>query len=338
MTTALNGHRPILGGQSETPAVGAAGASGGRVSGPDSTPSQDSTGQGPLDALRTYTTMLSPVRADFIRLHQMWGKQRVLRPSHVAYLVSAIERGEMTTVSLIFAELPNRDRILVDGQHRLNAIVQAGVTLPCSVTVHRVPNEESIGKLYLTIDRQTTRDSRDGLRALGIEERTKLSPTVLNHISRGVIIVDSNFSRSYRKEAKSLILRTQAVERWLPAGEHYAELLRGATQEVSGMLWRAPVCAVALATIRYDSLAEEFWGRMAMEDGLGRNDPRARLLAWLRNNRVAQVGNDIIYARHVAGAWNAFHEGRTLERLQIKDPTAPVRILGTPYGRDGASE
>lgn len=287
-----------------------------------------------LDQLRSHVTRITSQRAQEILTTQNYSRQRDLRPSHVAYLVEAIRRGELNTLSLVFAEGIGGRRVLVDGQHRLTALVQTGYSLPATITTHRVLDDHDLARLYAKIDRQSTRTPQAILRAYGIEERSPLSSTILQRLAQGVSIVDSDFARDYRARSKSLIQRAEATERWLPYGEQYAAMMSGASDEVGRLLWRAAVVAVGLATIRYQAeMAEEFWAGAAQEDGLARNDARARLLAWLRAHRVAAVRGDINYSRHVAGAWNAYFEGRTLERLQIKDQAATVRILGTPYGR-----
>jgi hypothetical protein len=69
---------------------------------------------------------------------------------------------------------------------------------------------------------------------------------------------------------------------------------------------------------------------------LAADDPRYVLLNWLRGNisaaaRGRQGMPEITYCLYVAGAWNAFFEGRTLKLLKISDPQAPVRLSGTRY-------
>ena len=288
-----------------------------------------------LDHLRTHVRIVTPAQAREILEHQNWSRQRDLRRSHVTYLVSCIERGELTELSLIFAEMPSGQKLLVDGQHRLTALVQTDKTLPATVTIHRVNDEHDLARLYAKIDRQSTRTPEAILRAFGIEDQANVSPTILKRIGRAVPILEAGFAPTYRQN-KSLIARSEAVEKWLPYGELYASYVEGATSEVGRLLWRAPVAAVGIATARYQpSTAEQFWSVMAQEDGLVRTDPRARLLAWLRSHRIGATG-EIIYARHVAGAWNAAFEGRSLERLMLRDPSTAIWILGTPFKRDGA--
>ena len=290
-----------------------------------------------LDSIQSYTTMVSPIQAQHILSNQMWALQRDIRPSHVAYLVSVIETGEMRKMSMEFAELPDGHRWLVDGQHRLRALIEANISLPCAVTVTKCQDEDAVGRLYLTIDRQTTRDARDGFRALGLQSESHVSPTTLARIGRAALIADLRFSCSYRQSpnAKSLIARTETLRRWLPEGQRYAKHLEGSTAEVGRLLWRAAVAAVGLVTLRESAYADDFWSRMAAEDALNRDDPRARLLAWLRANRVSRIGSEIVYAKHVAAAWNAYLEGRTLKLLKLSDPSSPVKIVGTTYGAEG---
>ena len=100
-----------------------------------------------LDHLRTHVRIVTPAQAREILEHQNWSRQRDLRRSHVTYLVSCIERGELTELSLIFAEMPSGQKLLVDGQHRLTALVQTDKTLPATVTIHRVNDEHDLARV-----------------------------------------------------------------------------------------------------------------------------------------------------------------------------------------------
>lgn len=328
-------------GQRETPAEATARASGGRV---DQQPEREhstspngvATEQRVLDQIRSFTAVISPARAaEMLTDFNTFEGQRAVRPRHVAYLLSAMQAGELVDLALIFAELPDGSRMLVDGQHRLTALAQFTKPLPASIVVHRVNDRRQLATRYAMIDRQASRTPGEMLHAFGLDARTGLSRTTLSYVGAGVTIVASGFSRYAISHTRSLIKRTHDVEAWLPEGLIYARWLEGGSQEVTKLLWRAPVVAVALATIRYQpTVAETFWKSIVDEAPIPKFDARARLLAYLRSNRVAPIGQ-YLYCRHVAGAWNAYFTGRTLERLQIKDPSLPVRIMGTPYGRDG---
>ena len=286
-----------------------------------------------LDHLRARVVRITPERAAQMLATLAFERQRNISPKHVGYLLATMEAGELTDLLIQEAEFPNGRKVLVDGYHRLTALIQYGQPMAAVIVTHRVNDEQELAERYAKIDRPATRKPRDMLRAFGIEDRSELTPKMLTTISSGITIVANDFPRhSGDFGNKSLIQRTNNVEQWLNEGRAYAACLAGCTNEVSLLLSRAPVVAVALATLRHQpGLAEAFWSRVAADDGLSRDSAEGRLLTWLRATRVARMGQ-FIYARHVAGAWNAYYEGRTLKLLKISDPSAPVRIAGTPYG------
>lgn len=298
---------------------------------PDSTtPLADVT----ADALRARVVRITPERAATMLTTLSFERQRAISPKHVEYLLATMRTGELTDMVIQEAEFPNGRKVLVDGYHRLTALVQYGRPLLAVIVTHSVNSEHELAERYAKIDRSFVRKPKDMLRAFGIEDRSEMSVKMLSTVSAGVAIVANDFPRhSGSIGARSLIQRTNNVDAWLPEGRLYAACLNGATNEVSLLLSRAPVTAVALATLRYQpSLAEPFWSRIAADDGLLKDSPEGRLLTWLRANRVTQHGQ-FFYCRHVAGAWNAYFEGRTLKLLKIADPSAPVSIAGTPYGK-----
>ena len=280
--------------------------------------------------LRTWVEDVTPGGARSILNTRNWSRQRPLRRQHVAYLVDCINLGELTTLSLMYGELPDGQLVLVDGQHRLDALSRTAMTLPAVVTSIAVADDDAIARLFATIDRQSTRTPADMLRASGLEERSGVSVTVLRDISSAAGMAQSGFSQNYRP-VRSMIQRTQATEEWLPEGREYHGCLEGGDGLVVSYLWRMPVAAVGLATLRHQpERAVDFWHGAAQEDGLSRNDPRAQLVKWLRAHRSNSHGT-FIYARYVAAAWNAFFERREIERVQVSDASGPMRLFGTPY-------
>lgn len=287
-----------------------------------------------LDQLRARVTKITPERAASLLETLAFERQRNIMAAHVEYLLAMMQVGELTDLLIQEVEFPNGRKVLVDGYHRLTALVQYGRPLLAVIVTHRVNDEHDLAMRYAKIDRPSTRKPRDMLRAFGVDQESELTAKMLSTVNAGVAILMSDFSKHGAVVGqKSLIQRTDATRGWLPEGRAYASCLAGSSNEVSMMLSRAPVTAIALATLRYQpGPAETFWSRIAAEDGLPKDSPEARLLAYLRTNRVARVGQGL-YCRYVATAWNAYYTNRTLKLLKVYDPSAPVSLAGTPVGR-----
>ena len=81
--------------------------------------------------IKTEYLLITPETAKQM-LEKNTKNNRSVRPSHVAWLAGMIERGEFTTTHQGIAFAENGD--LIDGQHRLHAIVKANRAVVMSVT------------------------------------------------------------------------------------------------------------------------------------------------------------------------------------------------------------
>lgn len=277
---------------------------------------------------------ITPEWAATILATMNWERQREIRASWVEKLKMAMLKGELTFISLVFAEFPDGKLILVDGQHRLSALVEIGRPFPATVVTHRVTTTDELGKLYLKFDRPQARGPETHLKALGVFDETSVPPNFVRRMGGAVAMIATGFARGYR-QTSSMVERTNDVRAWLPEIEAYHKILYGVSPQVQRRLMRQAVVAVALVTIRYQpGLAESFWTKTATQEMLGADDPRKRLFTWLDENTVFRNKrglSEIAYSLYVATAWNAFAEGRSIKLLKVPDVSAAVRLVGTPY-------
>lgn len=294
---------------------------------------QDRLPASPPTHVSTYTMNVSPRDAEKILKVYSWPRQRPIDRQHVEYLRNAMRRAELTDLELTYGQLPDGDRYLVDGYHRLTALAGLSYPMPALIKTYQVQDEGALARLYMKLDRPKVRTVGTMVRATGLEEQSGLSHTMLTKIGAAAMFAESGFDTGFRQE-KSLILRTEITEAWLKEGEQYSRILAGATNEVRGLLDKQSVMAIALVTLRHaPEQAYEFWRGAAMEDRLERDDPRARLLSWLRaNNRISAFGASR-YSQYVATCWNNFVQGKRMQYIRPQD--GPIKLLGTPLdGKD----
>lgn len=282
----------------------------------------------------SYDTIVSSEEAVRILETVNWERQRDVSDAHVRDLRMAILKGELTFLTLAYAQLPDGRLVLVDGQHRLWALSDLNRSLDATVVVHRVHTDREVGELYLKYDRSKARGPDVALKALGVLENSPVRSHFVKRMSPAVALIRSGFSRSYRQD-KSFIDRADDVRTWLPEITLYHDALAGISQPTHRRLVRAAVAAVALVTFKHQpGMASEFWSRTASQEMLKADDPRYRLMAWLNENTTTRNKrglSEVAYALHVAGAWNAYAEGRALKLLKVADTSAAIRIAGTPY-------
>lgn len=291
-----------------------------------------------ISGLRTFTTMISPQRALGILEHLNWSRQRDISQHWVGVLRMARLKGQLTFLTLVYAELPDGSWVLVDGQHRLWALSELDQSIPAVIIVCEVANERQLESLYLTFDRAKRRGPDVALKAKNVLQQTE-RPDLVKRMNGAIPLLTAAFSPSYRFGAQDLEDRSNASQEWLPWMESYIRLISSGAASDQRRLMRSPVAAVALATLRYAprDRAEAFWSRAATQEMLTADDPRMRLMAFLREEKKRDYGNargairEVPYAGYVAVAWNAYFEGRSLKVLKAVEG-APVKILGTPFG------
>lgn len=281
----------------------------------------------------TYTMYINAAAAEKILKTHSWSRQRPIDRKHVEYLFQAMLRQEVRNLELTYGQLPDGEKFLVDGYHRLTAMTRLSYPMPALIKTYQVKDEDDLARLYMTLDRPKVRTANVMVRASGIEAQTDMNATAIGHTGAAAMFVESGFAPNFRVE-KSLILRTEITEAWLKEGELFHRWLIGSTNEVRGMLVKQPVMSIALATIRYSpEKSYDFWRGAAMEDKLEREDPRAKLLSWMRANpRISALGG-FRYAHYIAACWNAWMEQRSMQIVKPQD--GPIKLLGTPFdGKD----
>lgn len=199
----------------------------------------------------------------------------------------------------------NVDGQLIDGQHRLFAIIRSGLTIP-SLVIRNLGNAA-----FQTIDGGATRKAGDILNMMDVKNANTVAS-----VARMSILYTSGQIQQRR------VSRTAIVE-FVEAHPYIAEaahISRPAGR--GGHLNAAPVSAIIfLANERryYDDEIASFLEGIVEGAGLERGDPRLALREWSVNERMRNHGklNTIVTFAAVARAWNAYAKG---ERLIVIKP------------------
>jgi len=172
------------------------------------------------------------------------------------------------------------------------------------------------------------------LRAAGVAEQHGISRQMAKAAYEAVLLISNRMQPlNYQHDpikVRGLDNRLDAARSWWPYAATYQNTIKPALVNVRSKLMTQGVTAVALVTLRYQpALAADFWGGLALNDGLRRHDPRAMLLADFGTRRL-NVGAVNQGAAAAAVAWNAFFAGRDLGSLKVYQDR-PVIISGTPF-------
>lgn len=278
--------------------------------------------------------------------------QRTVSRSHVDLLVNEIRHGRFipaTTIRLVYFE----DQVhIIDGQHRLNAVVQSGEAQIFTLLEEWAPNEEYIAWAYGSLDIGRRRAPGDLYSALELPERLGLTKTHINHLSpamefmAGGMLARKDGVRSDRHQ------RLAMMEIYAPYMRRYTEIINGCDKSIRGATERSYVIAVAMLTLRFsDPYAisrgapdvTEFWRGAVFDDKIATNDPRKianrHLLTTTMTNSHNSIGIRSITtapygARHLAACFNAYMARETRKMVKVYDASAPFAMFGVPRSTD----
>lgn len=288
--------------------------------------------------------LISPEQATRILTECLYSKQRNLRYDRVIHLSEQGKAGkwEVTGIQVCYC-VESKRFYLVDGQHRLNAIIIADQALPLYLILACKNTLAEVDALYRRLDIHSPRTLQDRLRASDLAEKVDLNDWELKATSHAMAILSDGFATNspYARKGNTVTsdddLRIQLTQEWAPEARQFFECLKGCITKDRGKFQNGTLLAFALVTFRYQSgRASEFWRAVALNDGLERFTPE-----WTFRNRVFEEGQSRYtvpeYSRRMALCWNAWYEGRRkLERLILREDSVdrPIRISGTPYTFD----
>lgn len=283
---------------------------------------------------------IGPELAQRILSEALYKNQRKVYRHHVVLLADDMRRKRWTAGSQICFVLFHGRLYLVNGQHRLHAVIESGEEIEFQILIEAADDEAQLAAIYYRFDRkQRARTTAEVLNAAGVAERFGLSKTAAKATFEAAGLISNGFRRAnYQQDplkARSDDLRLDAARAWWEFGAEYDRLIEPADKVTKGKLFSSGVVAVALVTLKYQQeRAVSFWGGLAEDDGLRSGDPRKTLRRDLLNRSLSS-GSPITPVQVPALAWNAFYAGRSLKIIKVYDEAA-VRIAGTPFdGRRG---
>lgn len=261
-------------------------------------------------------------------------RQRPIRPKHVDVLASQIRRREWTAGTQIhFAKLPDGMLVLLNGNHRIHAVVKSDTSVPFQVLVTDVADMNGLRSLYRRHDRMYAgRTVADALSAEAITERYGLQAKMAQACFKAMPVIESRFRGA--RLADPYLLRSdehrlRSAEDWWATMEMYQDAIVKAPFPIKRALQTGGVAAVGLVTLRYqEAKADAFWRGIANNDGLRGGDARR---AYLGHLMLSRARSDTQTAKAAAIAWNAFFKDREL--ISVRVQKGPTLILGTPYAR-----
>ncbi|MFM9702126.1 hypothetical protein [Streptomyces galilaeus] len=243
---------------------------------------------------------------------------RPLSKSTVQQLAGQIQRGEwqLTHQGIAFDE----DDILIDGQHRLAAIVKAGVTVPLTVT-HGVPRTA-----FTVMDTGRKRTGRDALALAGEANATHLAAALRGlHLYRTT--PDSAWSGGSSVTSSDQLLNLLGEHPGVRDALHHGIALnRGCRITVTA----ATIGWYVTSEARPDIDQSPWEAGVVTGARLEPGDPRLTLRNTMLNLALGNVHRRRDDSRehllYYLKAWNAWVEGRTIKLLRRSPNETMPRI------------
>lgn len=256
-------------------------------------------------------------------------RQRKVRADAKARAVQLIRGDDFVNGHQIWFALVDGRLILIDGQHRMSAVYETGVSRVFQAMVIDCATMDEVHHHYCRFDRFGRRRSdAEVVGALDLADQLDVSRQVAMAAWKAAAYIADGFpvkNNTAISALKSDEDRADYIFGFRPLVRQYADALGFADAQLKRGMLTPSVVAVALLTLRdQQAVAKEFWEGVAMDDGLRRDDPRHTLVRTLRERRMN--GSHSEGARMAALAWNAYFGGRRLTFIRVV--SAEVRLNG----------
>jgi hypothetical protein len=260
--------------------------------------------------------------------------QRKLRPRLVARYARDMQAGNWNPGSVLELVECKDDLYLVNGQHRLHAIVESGKEQPFVVKTERVATQKEVAHRYYTIDTGGARSFRDILSVTGMQDKMGIGRHQISSIKSAAKFIFAGFNTGTPDYSKTILSPDELlvlVNYWAEPGIEFFDTIANRNQALALRMRNAACVGVALVTFKYQcTYARKFWEAVANNDGLKVGQPERTLVEYLYEKTTEKAGLNH-YARSVANCWSAFFENREITRTQVRDPQANINIAGSPF-------
>ncbi len=275
-------------------------------------------------------------------LTKVYDHQRKVNNAIVERYSREMQRGEWRDCdSAIVIAVRGESEFLLNGQHRLHAIVASGTSQTFIVRRIAYESDGAMDLAYANMDRGSGRSVSAQVHAMGLGESHGVPDRVAKLAITALRLILDNFRPVLAKSRLYLTApgdMQKVMGIWSTQVYAYHHALSGAPATVQSWFWRAEVSAVALVTFRYaPDKASAFWHKIALHEDMLSGSPEHLLFTLLATTKADTGDVRGALARRVAAAWNAVYLDKQISVLQARGDTANISIEGTPWKRRDAN-
>jgi len=246
--------------------------------------------------------------------------QRPINQRRVDLYAAAMREGRWRLSSIDIARCEETERgYLVNGQHRLWAVVYAGVPVDFAVIEHQYATYAEVQEHYAeAADTHQPRTATARLASYRIDAKVGLTVRETAFAGRALGLLIDGFRRTPDRKTSSRA-RAEGLLEWAEEARTFLALTTRSPRALQSRLRSAPVFACALITLKFRPIvAGDFWGRVASYDGLLASSPEQTLVSWLLTTTGARL-REIVTADAVGRCWNAAWRSSKLHHIKQSD-------------------
>lgn len=282
---------------------------------------------------------VTPEIATYWLKNYQYDRQRPLRDFQVDRLVESMRMGSFKLSEVKFVGTPSGKFYLINGQHRLHAILKYNKPVLLQITTIMVDHYNDVAQYYVTEDRGLARTLPDTYTALDLPDRLGVSRSAIPPLSAALLYISANLHGGQAQTIRKKITdqrRIDLLQEWRKEiREVYQYCPRGVKGRLPATFWVNTALAIQLITLRYQNiLAREFWTKTLSQEGLIRGMPAYALSHYCQvRPKVTSTMDQEYVARAFALSWNHFFRKSSVFLIQPgrMDFSKPFEILGTPY-------
>jgi hypothetical protein len=275
---------------------------------------------------------VSPLLAQQIIDRAPYEGQRHIHEEHIEKWAFMMIEGTFLEHQGISFGLMGGRLYLVNGQHRLRAVISTGKTIGFDITIYECESAEELDQLYSRFDTEALQRSTKDVISHDQLINKDFPAQYLARLCDAVQYIEVRFQNVARRKMPTIIRikerRVVEAHKWVREARIYREYSKGVPVIKTRPFFATLTLAIAVVTIKYaPDEAETFWKAAIRNDGLRVGEPaRALLETWERKTKWTA------YQRgHIAAlAFNASYRNEEMHRI-VLPRNEPIFLEGTPY-------
>lgn len=291
----------------------------------------------------SYTVLITPdIAREWLEVFP-YKYQRPITKSAVKRWANEMSLGKWlpgTTLDIAVVDVTGK-RYLINGYHRLSAVMDSGTDQQFTVVEHIAHNEQEVHEMYSLMDIHKKRTDMDSVRHLELGENYGLNLREGNALASAIRVIESRFMQVQSERFVPREMPNKVVK-WAPYMSQYVQAIGDIPADVKSVMSRQVVVAVGVVTMKYcPGKAIPFWNGVCQDNEISITDPRKLVRRWLIANPTSasrsitrRTLDTHAYALYISTAWNNWFSEKPIAQLKVYDLRKEDLFEGVPYDYD----